>query len=180
MNERAYDDQGRVRPADGRFRGEGVTDPAELAKVREQEIADGVAQLAERKAAEEAANQKRAEDAGWVNTTTPEYLEQERARMRDARKAAQAKQEQPVRVPEDGDPQQPAPAPEMPLSEMMQHPEADGAPVVDTTDQDDQADQYDGMDFQALREAAKSRDLNAGGTADELKARLRDADAGRS
>jgi hypothetical protein len=37
-------------------------------------------------------------------------------------------------------------------------------------------DQYDTMEFAELREAAKARELNAGGSADEIRARLREAD----
>lgn len=36
---------------------------------------------------------------------------------------------------------------------------------------------YDDLDFQGLRDAAKERDLSAGGTAEEIKARLLEADA---
>lgn len=37
-------------------------------------------------------------------------------------------------------------------------------------------DKYDVMEFAELREAAKARELNAGGSADEIRARLREAD----
>jgi hypothetical protein len=51
-------------------------------------------------------------------------------------------------------------------------PDVDG----DTPDAGD-PDQYDEMEFPELRETAKKRDLSAGGSADEIKARLREADA---
>jgi hypothetical protein len=41
---------------------------------------------------------------------------------------------------------------------------------------EDDEDQYDAMDFPELRETAKSRELSAGGSADEIRARLREAD----
>lgn len=50
--------------------------------------------------------------------------------------------------------------------------EGDGDP--DQGDGD--PDQYDEMEFADLREAAKARDLSAGGSADEIRARLREAD----
>lgn len=37
-------------------------------------------------------------------------------------------------------------------------------------------DQYDTMEFAELRDAAKNRELSAGGSADEIRARLREAD----
>lgn len=40
-------------------------------------------------------------------------------------------------------------------------------------------DEYDAMEWPELRQAAKDRDLSAGGTADDIKARLREADAAR-
>lgn len=40
-----------------------------------------------------------------------------------------------------------------------------------------EATPYDDLDFQGLRDAAKERDLSAGGTAEEIKARLLEADA---
>lgn len=42
---------------------------------------------------------------------------------------------------------------------------------------DTPAPDYDGMDYQALRQTAKDRDLDASGSADDLRTRLREADA---
>lgn len=52
------------------------------------------------------------------------------------------------------------------------------APLVGTGDDDDDPDdpndtRYNELDFAELREHAKARDLSAGGTADEIRARLR-------
>lgn len=44
----------------------------------------------------------------------------------------------------------------------------------------DQVDEYDALDFAELRDAAKARDLSAGGSAEEIKARLREADAAKA
>lgn len=55
--------------------------------------------------------------------------------------------------------------------------EGDNDPADDFSDGDDSTgDQYDAMEFQELRDAAKDRDINAGGSADEIRARLREAD----
>lgn len=171
MTERQYDDRGNVRPADGRFRGEAVTDADELLKIREREIEQAELALAERRGREEAENQARLERAGGVNTTTPEYLEAEQERRNRLAEAARSAAERPVSEPAD--------EPTMALSDMTAHPEADGAPVVDTTT-DGGGDGYDAMSYPELQQAAKARDLNAGGSADDLKTRLRDADAAGS
>ena len=77
---RAYDEQGNVRPADGRWLGDANGDvPAEkLADLREQELEDARlrSEAAFRKREEE--TQARLDAAGYVNPTTPE------ARARDA------------------------------------------------------------------------------------------------
>lgn len=52
-----------------------------------------------------------------------------------------------------------------------------GDPADDFADDGDEPeDKYDVMEFQDLRDAAKDRELNAGGSADEIRARLREAD----
>jgi hypothetical protein len=53
---------------------------------------------------------------------------------------------------------------------------SDPADDFSTEDDDVPEDQYDAMEFQELRDAAKNRDINAGGSADEIRARLREAD----
>jgi hypothetical protein len=59
--------------------------------------------------------------------------------------------------------------------------ELDGEPEqndpADDFGDDEPEDQYDAMEFAELREAAKARELSAGGTADEIRTRLREADA---
>jgi hypothetical protein len=163
MDERAYDDQGRVRPADARWLGDANDDQSaeQMQAAREQQIADNTARRAEQRAAEEKANQERLEQAGYVNVTTPEYQEQERRRLRGERGDGG--------TPEDGD----GGTPEAPLSEMLEHPEAQGADVVDTTAG---GDVYDEMQFGELQQTAKSRGLSGAGNADELRARLRESD----
>lgn len=43
-------------------------------------------------------------------------------------------------------------------------------------DEDHDVDQYDSMDYSELQAEAKRRDLSAGGSAQDLRARLRDSD----
>lgn len=50
------------------------------------------------------------------------------------------------------------------------------ADFSDTEDDGEPEDQYDAMEFQELRDAAKDREINAGGSADDIRARLREAD----
>lgn len=42
------------------------------------------------------------------------------------------------------------------------------------------ADQYSAMEYAELQQTAKGRELNAGGSADDIRARLREADAQNS
>lgn len=50
-------------------------------------------------------------------------------------------------------------------------------PVDPDAEPDEGPDVYDGMGYPELQQEAKSRDLNAGGSADEIRARLRENDA---
>lgn len=54
----------------------------------------------------------------------------------------------------------------------------DPSDLADDFSEDDNepGDKYDAMEFAELREAAKERELSAGGSADEIRARLREAD----
>lgn len=54
-----------------------------------------------------------------------------------------------------------------------------GGDVQEDLDADENAggDLYDGMDYAALKEEAKVRNLNAGGSAEDLRGRLREDDA---
>jgi hypothetical protein len=51
------------------------------------------------------------------------------------------------------------------------------AAVAGELDQDEPDDAYKGMEFAELQRTAKERELSAGGSADQIKARLREADA---
>lgn len=68
---RAYSSAGNVRPADGRFLGDADGDVPEqdLQAIREEEIRRGVARVARQQAENEAENQKRLEESGYVNPT---------------------------------------------------------------------------------------------------------------
>lgn len=58
------------------------------------------------------------------------------------------------------------------------NPESEVVPPARTDDDDVEAvDQYSDMDYPTLQKTAKARDLNAGGSGDEIRARLREADA---
>lgn len=69
----AYDERGNVRPTDARFTGADRKQltAAELQAIREQEVSDGWAKVAEQAEAEQAANDKRLAEAGYVNPTLP-------------------------------------------------------------------------------------------------------------
>lgn len=68
---RAYSAAGNVRPADGRFLGDADGDVPEqdLQAIREEEIRRGNARLLAQREREEAENQARLEEAGYVNPT---------------------------------------------------------------------------------------------------------------
>lgn len=60
------------------------------------------------------------------------------------------------------------------------NPEAYTEPPAPTNGEDDDVeavDEYSDMDYPTLQKTAKARDLNAGGSGDEIRARLREADA---
>jgi hypothetical protein len=131
---RAYDDQGRVRPADGRFLGDASDDvpPQDLQAIREEEIRRGNERLAEQRRREEAENQRRLDESGYVNPTIPPAVEPSGVDQAD-----------------DG---------------------PDGDP-----------DRYTDMEYADLQKEAKSRDgMSAGGSADELRARLRADDEAKA
>lgn len=98
---RAYDENGNVRPADGRWLGDanGDVPAAELADLREQELEDARvrSEAAFRKQEEE--TQARLEAAGYVNPTTPE------ARARDAAGTSAVHRQAPSATPAPSTPQ---------------------------------------------------------------------------
>ena len=61
---------GSVRPADARYNRVKFT-PEQLREIREQEIEEATVRLFEQRKAEEAENQKKLDDAGYVNPTLP-------------------------------------------------------------------------------------------------------------
>lgn len=131
---RAYDAEGNVRPADGRFLGTASDDkaPQDLQAIREKEIQDGYARLAEQKGREEAENQKRLDESGYVNPTV-------------------------------------APS------------QAAVAQQADAPDNDQTQDRYTDMAYADLQAEAKERDgMSAGGSADDLRDRLRADDAAKA
>ncbi len=53
----------------------------------------------------------------------------------------------------------------------------EGSDDGEGSDDEHDVDQYDAMDYGELQQAAKSRNLNAGGSAEDLRTRLREADS---
>lgn len=69
----AYDESGNVRPSDARYTGgarKQLTNE-ELQAIREKEIQDGWARVDEQTKAEQAENDKRLAEVGYVNPTIP-------------------------------------------------------------------------------------------------------------
>lgn len=59
------------------------------------------------------------------------------------------------------------------------NPESQVEPPAPSSDDEDveEVDEYSDMDYPTLQKTAKARDLNAGGSGDEIRARLREDDA---
>lgn len=157
---RAYDDQGRVRPADGRFLGDASDDvePQDLQSIREEEIARGYERLAKQKKDEEDANQAALEATGYVNPTVApaEALAAQRAAFEKVHGA-------PGTVGDDG----------VRLDDSTgSSTGSDGPPA---------GDKYDAMSYSELQSAASTRDGVKGNLPmDELRAALRADDAARA
>lgn len=64
-----------------------------------------------------------------------------------------------------------------PAKETLAEAKDNAAAIVDDAAGAEPDDQYKTMEYAELQQAAKARELNAGGSADQLKARLREADA---
>lgn len=67
-----------------------------------------------------------------------------------------------------------------PVEESEPQEEAEGEDDEPTEEDDDEQDEYDEMSYPDLQQEAKKRDLNAGGSADDLRARLRESDSDES
>lgn len=59
-------------------------------------------------------------------------------------------------------------------------PQGGGEDDEEDESDDDESDEYDEMDYPTLQQTAKERGLNAGGSATDLRERLREADADES
>lgn len=127
---------GSVRPGDARYNRQKFT-PEQLQRIREQEIEDATVALLEKRKAEDEANQKALDDAGYVNPTL---------------------------APE-----------ESPTARAFE--KVYGSGKTDDEAEGPATDDYGDLSYADLQTEAKNRGLNAGGTADELKARLREDDA---
>lgn len=64
-----------------------------------------------------------------------------------------------------------------PAKETLAAAADNAAAIVDDQADAEPDDAYKSMEYAELQQAAKARELNAGGSADQLKARLREADA---
>lgn len=121
VNARAYDADGNVRPADGRWLGDRNDDvPKEqLQAEREQQVAEA------------------------------EQREYERMRKQNNSE----------------------------LADVDEHQVDEGEPTIPPPPDPDPEHPYAGLTYPELQQAAKARDLSAGGSADEIRARLTAADA---
>lgn len=101
VNARAYDEDGNVRPADGRWLGDANGDvPAEeLAEMRADELEDAAINAQRAFEKQEAEAQAKLDAAGYVNPTTPE------ARARDAAGLGAAMRQAPSATPGPSTPQ---------------------------------------------------------------------------
>lgn len=134
-NAQAWDADGNVRPADGRWLGDANDDltAEKRLELREKELAD--------------ADEKLAEKMREQNAGTPP-----------------------------ADPSQPGDGP----ADADQEPVTSDNPAIGEepfVQEPSTADPYADLSYAELQQAAKARDLNAGGSGEEIKARLIQADA---